>query len=127
MAKDVNVKIVADMVGGNIEFEMKEGNQYTEMLVFNKTKDKIPPTENYTIIFTLDDNTGKGLKFNQTNPIYIGKGSDKHVPKCPKNGNAGSSTDFAVVQPVKDSELTVRNQDNDECFYKFALNFVDAT
>lgn len=127
MARNVGITIVADMVGGALEFEMKEGNQYTEMLVFNKTKDNMPKGEEYRIDFTLDDKSGRGLKFNQTNPIYIGKGSDKHVPKCPKNGNVGSSNDFTVIQPVTDTTLSVQNKDNDECFYKFALNFVDGT
>jgi hypothetical protein len=126
MAKDVDVTIVANLVNGVVEFEMEEGNQYTEMLIFNKTKDKLPKGDEYLINFTLDDNTGKGLKFRQASPIYIGKGSDKHVPKCPKNGNVGSSNDFTIVQPVTDSKLSVQNKDNDECFYKFALNFVDA-
>ena len=42
MAKDVDVTIVANLVNGVVEFEMEEGNQYTEMLIFNKTKDKLP-------------------------------------------------------------------------------------
>src|SRR5688572_23031401 len=105
MTKDVDVTIVAKLVGANIEFEMEEGNQYTEMLVFNKTKDKLPKTDDYRINFTLNDTTGRGLKFTQASPIYIGKGSDKHVPKCPKNGSVGSNNDFTVLQPVTDTKL----------------------
>jgi hypothetical protein len=127
MPKDVDVKITAKKENGKIIFEMEEGNRYTEILVFNKTKDKISKNDFYVIKFTLDDQTGDGLEFDTGNPMYLSKGSDKHVPKCPQNGNIGNPQGFAsAVDPTNSKILTVTNFDMDECFYKFALNFKDA-
>ena len=128
MARDVDVTIVASKdASGNIDFHMEQRNQYTELLVFNKTKDNMSKSDHYLINFTLDDQSGEGLKFNQTNTIYISKGSDKHVPKCPMNGSVGGPNEFSVVGTPTNTKLTVKNDDMNECFYKFVLNFEDSS
>lgn len=111
---------------GEFEFEMKEGGgPDTEILVFNKTKDGIPKSEFYDVVFTLV-NQGTNLAF-VTDPgsvMFLSKGSDKHLPKCPKSQSPTSDGQFSVIS-VTDSVLTVQNKDDYDCFYKFALNFVD--
>lgn len=127
MPQPVDVKIIAKKdATGKITFEMEEGNRYTEILVFNKSKDKIPKSDFYLITFTLDDTTGDGLRFDANDPMFLSKGSDKHIPQCPKNGTVGNPQGFAsAVDPNNDKILKVTNFDMDECFYKFALNFKD--
>lgn len=129
MAKDVDATIVAEMVNGKIEFHMKEKNQYTEILVFNKTKDGLNKNDHYLVNFKLDDQTQPkaGLKFDQSNPIYISKGSDKHLPKCPMNGSVGGPNEFRVIGTPTNTELTIENDDMNDCFYKFVLNFQDSS
>lgn len=128
MPKNIDVDIVATKdAAGKIIFRMEEGNRYTEILVFNKTKDRLPKNDFYVIKFTLDDQTGDGLIFDTAGPMFLSKGSDKHVPQCPKNGTVGNPQGFAsAVDPNNSKILTVTNFDMDECFYKFALNFKDS-
>ena len=127
MQKNVAVTIVAEMNNGKIDFHMEQRNQYTEILVFNKTKDGMKKADNYLIDFTLDDRSGAGLGFNTQNPIYISKGSDKHLPKCPMNGSVGGPNEFSVIGTPTSTKLTVQNDDMNECFYKFVLNFQDSS
>ena len=128
MPKDVDVTIVAEKyASGNIDFLMEQRNQYTEILVFNKTKDNMSKNDHYLINFTLDDKSGAGLKFSQANTIYISKGSDKHLPKCPMNGSVGGPNEFSVVGTPTNTKLTVKNDDMNDCFYKFVLNFEDTS
>ena len=124
MRKDVTIK--AKKVGSKIEFEMEQAGQYTEILVFNKTNDNIKKTEDYEIVFGLRNEAGADLEFVQdkSDVIWISKGSDVTLPKCPKNGNGNSNSPFTVTD-VQAKTLTVRNPDNDINFYKFALRFVD--
>lgn len=126
MAKTRNVTIKATSNGGKIEFDMDENGRDTELLVFNKNNDNMKKDESYDIVFALKNQGGADLAFVQDpgDVIYISKGSDTHLPKCPKNANGNPQTPFTVsnVQPL---QLTVRNPDDDICFYKFALRFID--
>jgi len=130
------VKIEASRnANGEIEFEMKEGGgPDTEILVFNKNKDNIPKSEFYEVEFELKNQTatpqnpGTNLEFvTPPNPVpvmFLSKGSDKHLPKCPKGPSSTSDGQISVTG-VTPTKLTVQNKDENECFYKFVLNFVD--
>lgn len=132
------VKIYASRnANGEIEFEMKEGGgggPDTEILVFNKNKDGIPKSEYYEVEFELRNqnstpqNPGTNLEFvTPPNPVpvmFLSKGSDKHLPKCPKGPSANNDGQITVAG-VTPTTLTVQNKDDFDCFYKFVLNFVD--
>lgn len=124
MRRDVTIR--AKKVGNDIEFEMLERNQETEILVFNKTNDNIPKNDHYTIDFALQNVAGANVEFVQDKDdvIFISKGSDTHLPRCPKNANGNPNTPFRV-DSVSANTLSVHNPDSDICFYKFALRFVD--
>jgi hypothetical protein len=124
MKRDVTIK--AKKVGNNIEFDMVEKNQDTEILVFNKTNDNMKKTDHYDIDFVLQNVSGANLEFVQVpdDVIYISKGSDTHLPKCPKNSSGNGQTNFTVTS-VTATTLSVHNPDDDICFYKFALRFID--
>lgn len=126
MAKTRNVTIKTIKDGNKIKFEMEENGDYTELLLFNKNGDKIPKSESYNIIFEIDNGDGVNLEFVQDtgNVMYVRKGSPYHVPKCPTNGTGNSQTPFTVTS-VTTTTLTVNNPDDDICFYKFALRFID--
>ena len=125
MNRDVVIK--ARQAGNEIEFDMIEGNLDTEILVFNKTKDNMKKTDQYDIQFRLVNEGGANLSFVQPpgDVIYISKGSDTHLPRCPRNANGNPNTPFTVTS-VTPTTLTVHNPDDDICFYKFALRFTDA-
>ena len=125
MNRDVVIK--AKMVGNEIEFDMVEGSQQTEILVFNKTNDNMKKTDHYDIDFRLVNEGGANLAFVMPpgDVIYISKGSDTHLPRCPRNANGNPNTPFTVTN-VTPTTLTVHNPDDDICFYKFALRFTDA-
>ena len=111
---------------GQFEFDMNEGSgPDTEILVFNKTKDGIPATDHYDVEFTLH-NTNTNLAFvtDTTRVMNLSKGSDKHLPKCPTTQSPGSDGQFSVTN-VTATTLNVENKDNYDCFYRFAINFVD--
>lgn len=123
-----DVTITADKnSSGKIEFEMSDGGPDTEILVFNKTKDGIPKSEFYEVVFTLKNKPGTNLAF-VTDPdqvMHVAKGSGKHLPKCNKATTAPAQNGQLEVTSVTANELKVTNKDEDECFYKFVLNFVD--
>ncbi len=126
MVKARNVTIKTKMNGGQIEFEMEENGNYTEMLLFNKSDDKIKKTDSYDIIFNLQNGAGVNLEFVQDvgNVMYVRKGSPNSIPKCPTNAAGNSQTPFTVTS-VTATTLTVHNPDDDICFYKFALRFIN--
>lgn len=123
-----NVTITADKnSSGQVEFEMSDGGPDTEILVFNKTKDGIPKSEFYDVVFTLNNKPGTNLAFvtDMNRVMHVAKGSGKHLPKCNKATSAPSANGQLQVTSVTATELKVTNKDEDECFYKFVLNFVD--
>lgn len=126
MVQPRKVTIKATKNGSKIDFEMEENGHYTELLLFNKDLDKIKKNESYQITFTLDNDNGANLEFVQDrgDVMYVLKGSNSSVPKCPKNANGNSQTPFTVSN-VTATTLTVDNPDDDVCFYKFALRFID--
>jgi hypothetical protein len=126
MAHQRKVTVTAKRNGSKIDFEMEEKGHYTELLLFNKNDDGIKKTDTYDIIFDLKPDPGVNVEFVQDkgDVMYVSKGSNSHVPKCPKNANGNPQTPFAVTS-VSATQLTVNNPDNDVCFYKFALRFID--
>lgn len=129
MNKPCNVTIKATKnPAGEFEFDMDYKGGSTELLVFDKAKDGMKTIDEYLINFTLENGPGINLAFvsNANDVMYVKKGSDNHLPKCPKNGSGNGQTPFQVVNnPVPPTTLTVRNPDADVCFYKFALRFED--
>lgn len=120
------VKITARKNNGVFEFDMNEGNgPDTEILVFNKTKDGIPKSEYYDVEFTLQ-NTNTNLAFvtDRARVMNLSKGSDKHLPKCPRTQSPGGDGQFSVTN-VTATTLNVENKDDHDCFYRFAINFED--
>jgi hypothetical protein len=131
MSKTRNVTIETSRnSSGDIEFSMKEGGTETELLVFDKNKDKMKKSEHYDIVFTLRNGNGINLSFvtqNSDGPVmHIAAGSWKHVPKCPAGASSGNNQDFSVTS-VTANELKVKNEDSTECFYKFVLRFIDTS
>lgn len=129
MKRDVTITARKNS-SGQIEFDMTEGNgPDTEILVFNKTKDNIPKSEFYEVVFKLENKQGANLAFVQDvdNVMHVAQGSGKHLPKCDKATSGPSKNGQLEVTSVTASELKVTNKDEDECFYKFVLHFVDQT
>jgi hypothetical protein len=123
-----DVTITADKnSSGKIEFEMSDGGPDTEILVFNKTKDGMPKAEFYDVVFTLKNRPGTNLAFvtDADRVMHVAKGSAKHLPKCNKATTAPAANGQLKVTSVTADTLKVTNKDEDECFYKFVLNFVD--
>lgn len=123
-----DVTITADKnSSGQFEFEMSDGGPDTEILVFNKDKDGIPKSEFYDVVFTLKNKPGTKLAFvtDKDKVMHVAKGSGKHLPKCNKAISGPSPNGQLEVTSVTAEELRVINKDEDECFYKFVLNFVD--
>ena len=109
---------------GKIDFEMLEGTQKTDTLVFNKTKDNMKKNESYDIQFTLVNTDGLQLQFKQDmqDVMWVAKGSKTSPPGCPNN--KVSDPEFTVTG-VTATTLDVTNTDKDECKFKFVLNFID--
>lgn len=126
MKRDVTITAKKNS-GGEIEFEMSDGGPDTEILVFNKDKDGIPKSEFYEVVFTLDNRPGTNLAFvtDKDRVMHVAKGSNKHLPKCNKATSAPANNGQLEVTNVTADELRVTNKDEDECFYKFVLHFVD--
>lgn len=115
---------------GKFDFDMIEDGVVTELLVFNKSNDGLPKTDDYDIDFTLQNDPGVNLAFvtQQSKPgepvIFIAKGTATTLPKCPKGPSTTPVGQFTVGNPT-DTTLKVKNKDDDVCFYKFVLRFVD--
>jgi hypothetical protein len=122
-ARPVTIKSFKDP-HGKIDFEMLEGTQKTDTLVFNKTNDNMKKDESYDIQFTLVNTDGLQLQFKQDmqDVMWVAKGNKSSPPGCPKN-QVGDA-EFTVTN-VTASTLDVTNTDLDECKFKFVLNFID--
>jgi hypothetical protein len=109
---------------GKIDFEMIEGNQKTDTLVFNKTNDNMKKDDSYDITFTLVNTDGLQLEFLQdTNEVmWVAKGNKSSPPGCPQNHV--TDPEFTVTGVTADT-LDVTNTDKDVCKFKFVLNFID--
>ena len=121
--RPVTIKSFKD-THGKIDFEMLEGSQKTDTLVFNKTKDNMKKDESYDIQFTLVNTDGLQLEFKQDTQdvMWVAKGDKTAPPGCPKNKI--SDPEFTVTG-VTATTLDVTNTDKDECKFKFVLNFID--
>jgi hypothetical protein len=122
-ARPVTIKSFKD-THGKIDFEMLDGTQKTDTLVFNKTKDNMKKDEFYDIQFTLVNTDGLKLEFKQDvqDVMWVAKGNKSSPPGCPKN-QVGDA-EFTVTN-VTANTLDVTNTDLDECKFKFVLNFID--
>jgi hypothetical protein len=109
---------------GKISFDMVEDGKKTDTLVFDKTKDNMKKSENYDIQYTLVNNDGLLLEFKQDmlDVMWVAKGNKSSPPGCPKN-HVGDP-EFTVTN-VTATTLDVTNTDQDECKFKFVLNFID--
>jgi len=109
---------------GKIDFEMLEGTNKTDTLVFNKNNDNMKKDESYEIQFTLVNTDGLQLQFKQDKQdvMWVAKGSKTSPPGCPNN--KVSDPEFTVTA-VTATTLDVTNTDKDECKFKFVLNFID--
>ena len=109
---------------GKISFDMVEGGKQTDTLVFNKTKDNMKKSENYDLVFTLVNNDGLKLEFLQDTQhvMWVAKGSKSSAPACPQSHV--TDPEFTVTS-VTANVLDVTNTDQDECKFKFVLNFID--
>lgn len=118
MTKQKNVTIIAKNDGSAIDFEMKEGGTPTDLLQFTGGS--------ADITFTLQNQGGANLEFvqNVNDVMYVIRGSNNHLPRCPKNNAGNPATPFSVTS-VSANTLEVSNANPNVCFYKFALNFVD--
>ena len=128
MNKPCDVKIKATKnPNGEFEFDMEYKGGSTELLVFDKARDGMKPNDEYVITFTLENGHGVNLAFvsDADDVMFVKKGSNNHLPKCPRNGGGNGQTPFEVITPVQPNILKVRNPDADVCFYKFALRFED--
>lgn len=114
---------------GKIDFDMIDNGVVTDILVFNKSTDGLPKSDEYDIDFTLQ-NDGVNLAFltQQNKPgepvMYLAKGSATHVPKCPDGPTSIPNNEFQVGNPTE-TTLRVKNKDDTVCFYKFVLRFLD--
>ncbi|MEO7364839.1 MAG: hypothetical protein ABIW03_00800 [Sphingomicrobium sp.] len=112
---------------GKITFEMLEKGKKTGTLTFDKDKDKMKKKDNYDIHFDLVNQDGLNLEFlqdsqNVQNVMWVAKGTATAPPACPPSQT--SDPEFTVTS-VTASTLDVTNTDQDQCMYKFALNFID--
>lgn len=107
-------------------FSMDDGKGSTDELVFNKTKDKIPKNESYTIKFKLKNKEGAALRFSKdSNKVLWAKPVALVTDPCPDSDCYMNGIFF--VDPnstIKDEELTVINTDPDVQLFKFAFNFL---
>jgi len=122
-ARPVTINSRKDL-NGTISFDMVEDGNKTDTLVFNKTKDKMKKNENYDVQFTLVNTDGLQLEFLQDTQhvMWVAKGNKSSPPGCPQSHV--TDPEFTVTG-VTANVLDVTNTDQDECKFKFVLNFID--
>jgi hypothetical protein len=115
-----------------IKFRMFEGSVETDLLVFNKYADGMKKKDEYDIDFTLVNGEGCAVEFvtDDNSPgqpvMYLAQGSATHCPPCPTGPSTTPIKDFTAGKPTK-TTLSVKNKDDDVCYYKFALRFYDTS
>jgi hypothetical protein len=111
----VNVNVTAKGSDGPVDWEI-DGKKAA-----NSTIEFKPKTGPQVIHFMLDDQTGRDLRFDQSDSFW----ADKNLAAgCP---SAGASCDQTTVLSCNDKQLVVRNENSGEpCTVHYQLNFVDA-
>jgi len=131
-ARSVAVSILATRGEGKnpVDFTIESGlkNPQNGYLVFNKKKDAMRKSDFYLIEFTLDDDSGLGLRFepNPVDAFWVAMGDNVSPPHCPQSASY-DSTVYVVSDPASGDKLIVRNDDDVLQFFRFSLGFVDST
>src|SRR5688572_16914327 len=124
---DINVKPNPDPTGKDpYIFSLDEGKGATEELVFDKTKDGMKKTENYSIKFKLKNQDGAALRFSKDiKKVLWAKPVSLVTDACP-NSDCYMDGIFYVDpdSTIKDHEVTVINTDPTVQLFKFAFNFL---
>lgn len=128
-SRPVTIESYRDAAGA-IKFQMKENGIETDLLVFNKTSDGMKKNDEYDIEFTLVNGQGCDVEFvtDANSPgqpvMYIAQGSATYCPPCPTGPSTTPIKAFTTGKPTA-TALTVKNKDDDICYYKFVLRFYD--
>lgn len=81
-----------------------------------------PKTGPHTIVFHLDDQTGRNLRFHDSSPFSAEKNNGGNCP------SKGAQCDQTRVQPGGEKTLVVMNANSgDPCTINYQLTFVDGT
>jgi len=127
MNVDIFVKPNPDPTGKErYLFSMDDGKGATDELTFNKTKDGMKKTENYSIKFKLKNQDGAALRFSKDiKKVLWAKPVGSKTDACPNYDCYMDGIFYADPNgTIKDHELTVINTDPSVQLFKFALNFL---
>jgi hypothetical protein len=111
----MDVKVRAESVGENIEWTI-DGKKPHQSII------SCPPKSgSHTVNFHLDDQTGRGLAF-QEDALWI---HENESGECPPH--SGILTDQISISSIKPGKLTISNSnDGAPRTLQYQLNFVDA-
>lgn len=96
-------------------------------LVFRKDRHAMRKQDYHLVEFTLDDQTGDGLKFPESphNAMWVMEGADRANRKCP---SMHTVSNYDVMEPIcvcdDGDRLIVRNENPRREQWAFTLNFV---
>jgi len=120
-----NVNVVAELgEKGSVSFSMTGAGVSGEKIEFDKnTTNGMKKSEHYLVAFTLDDNTGLGLRYvrPKDDAMWVKVVADPDDPTCPAPHL--NLPQFKAIN-CTDTVLTVRNKDEIREYLKFALNFI---
>ena len=109
-----NVKVEAKSgSGGDIDWEI-DGTKAKDSKI-NFKKDDV----DVVVKFKLDDDTDRGLRFNQQSPIWV---HENEQGQCPP---IGASNEQIEVLSCDDHTLSLINKNAKESTLRYQLNFVD--
>jgi hypothetical protein len=121
--KVITVKVVAEAGGEDgvqfghkwrFDHEPQENEQSDDIWIPKRAK-KDPGT---TIRFKLHDKSGLGLQFDRSDPMWV----DRNL--CPQSSSEDTEIPKSAMSAT-DDELTVFNQNNENCTLNYALQFKD--
>ena len=107
-------------------FSMDEGKGATDELEFDKTKDNMKKSENYSIEFQLQNQDGAALRFSK-DPLKVlwAKPVSSKSDPCPSSDCYMDEIFYLDPnETIKDHKVTVINTDPDVQLFKFAFNFL---
>lgn len=111
MGKNIRVEARAD--GGLIDWEIDGKKAKDSKIDFEKDSGPV------TVEFKLQDTTGRQLRFDTTDPIWV---HENDAGQCPPNR---ATDDQIQVQTCDDKTLTLINKNEKESTLRYQLNFVD--
>lgn len=128
--KKLNVDIEVKPRAGNpghYEFSMDDGKGKTNVLTFDKTKDRMKKDDDYEIKFKLNNVEGADLKFSKDlGKVLWAEPTTVAEPPCPTSQQMQGIFFVKSTADIKDHELTVTNTDPKVERFIFAFNFLPA-